>query len=397
MADIYLTRNDLISAGISEQEIDEKTSDGTWPILIPLSAVEKRIHPAFGGAGPDDRPILIHKPLSLTTCIDLRSQGKYKSVTYVLRTLIPQFRFITRRRNEGQASEYLTNILNPLNRSISYRIGSIDRAGYLPRIGDTHGHPDHAVAVFSLHNALTQRDRGMEIPLSSLLGGDLSGNIVVIGGPNATRYTRIAWDLRGSPSSPFKLERSKSAILPLRWWGFSDAEQLRDEPFAAWIIDGIGPVVRPNWPLVDRENPKSANIPASQLGSRIQVGDKVGYELVDNYLLITKVPNFFNPSFESEIGLGRKRWSWLLVVEGLHGIGSKAIELLLTKSSKALEAALLKLGDAQYFQLLFKAFGNINGRRFTTIEFVDADISLSKVNDADYVKMHKDAQKRLCE
>jgi hypothetical protein len=75
--------------------------------------------------------------------------------------------------------------------------------------------------------------------------------------------------------------------------------------------------------------------------------------LASDYLIVTRLPNFLSPDFDEA---KPDEWSYLLVIGGGHGFGTRAIELLLRPDNMSiLEALAEQLRNEQVFQILFEA------------------------------------------
>lgn len=195
-----------------------------------------------------------------------------------------------------------------------------------------------------------------------------SGDVILLGGPNSTPWTRIAWEFEGK--TDYAQRRRPNALLPLKYFGISDpadpllnlteGQTLED---VGWHMEGVGPVAASNWPLVrvDTRTREHVPMPPSFDAARIvhardrQGNPKPVPQITQNHLLVTRVPNFPAEDFEQVLhNPDREAWPYLVVFEANHGIGTRALELLL--QSQAYDD-LLKLhdtlGTVTAFQALF--------------------------------------------
>src|SRR4030095_3540145 len=90
---------------------------------------------------------------------------------------------------------------------------------------------------------------------------------------------------------------------------------------------------------------------------------------------VTRLPNFLSSEYKEDNGSQPATWGRLVVIQGTHGIGTRAIELLLTNKGKApLLAMKAQLSNAPAFQSHFKVSTPEQApdgfHRFTEIEHV---------------------------
>lgn len=75
----------------------------------------------------------------------------------------------------------------------------------------------------------------------------------------------------------------------------------------------------------------------------------------DDFLLVTRLPNFLSPDFENLLQLDPSQWPQILVFQGIHGIGTRAAELLLGASGlHALHSINTGRDKTPAFQALFR-------------------------------------------
>jgi len=242
------------------------------------------------------------------------------------------------------------------------------------------------------------------VPSNLRIGIDPRGDLVLIGGPVSTVLTQIAWEYSGPEGRA--LRRPENPIVPLRWYGVSDAKDAsiaRDFPIS-WKMEGageVGPTV--NWPFEDTITGMRIR---PEPGEMVTVRVQKAYVPKDNYLLITRLPNFLSPDFGELLSLDPSVWPHLLVFEGSHGIGTRAAELLVSSVGlKALQEAERELRGATEFQVLFRVTGfdlglnDLTGEsfhKFHQIELLDDGVwPLDFLDDNIYRRAHEYANDAL--
>lgn len=137
---------------------------------------------------------------------------------------------------------------------------------------------------------------------------DLDSNIVLIGSPESEPMTRLVFGYESAGASGYAYANG-TIRLPYRWnehiSGASHALCLQRRP-------GGGIAIRPNWPLV------ASLTGGCERSTWPYISN--GF-LSEDYLLITRVPNFLS---ERALTSGKT----ILSVAGLHGVGTRAVELL---------------------------------------------------------------------
>jgi hypothetical protein len=182
-------------------------------------------------------------------------------------------------------------------------------------------------------------------------------DMVIVGGPNSSLWTSIAWEFEGPNNDT--LRRNPDPIIPLTYYGISDREGLER---VGYLLDGEMPVATSNWPFVctDERRPVPPLItPEYSAKEFLRVEHSGRVEMVpivlDNYLLATRIPNFLAPNFEQIMQTSsREDWPYILVFEGTHGVGTRGVELLLTvKGLDVLDKLRISLNGANSFQAMF--------------------------------------------
>lgn len=190
---------------------------------------------------------------------------------------------------------------------------------------------------------------------------DWRGDLFVIGGPNSTKETMIAWEFEGSDDQHLTRpeERGDQPIIPLRWYGVSDATRAVQlgAPRVAYKIPESGARVTLGWPFVEVRDGRIVRpwVPRPS-PEALHISDQ-RYPVPDNnYLCITRMPNILSPQFPQALAEQRLQdVPYLLVIDGSNGIGTRASELLTdSRGLPILEEAATRLGGSTEFQLLFE-------------------------------------------
>lgn len=236
-------------------------------------------------------------------------------------------------------------------------------------------HPYNQMSGTLLQTALGLRRRN-EAFLNAPYGvpRNFEGDLFVFGGPNSTLETAVAWGFVGENHR--ELVRESDPAIPLRWWGISaeaDIEPRNSAPVTYGM--GLGRMARTrNWPMWDAKD--RAPRPAPTRGESREVEGETSYLPADNYLLITRLPNFIDPNF---LQYAADTVPQLLVIEGTHGPGTLAAELLTRRAGlgalQELNEELRHQDATEAFQALFKVYDpapTSNGfHRFRRIMLLD--------------------------
>jgi hypothetical protein len=216
-------------------------------------------------------------------------------------------------------------------------------------------HPDNEAAFLRLATALGVDFRAghAEPSLNMVRNGD----VFLVGGPKSTGLTRVAWEFEGDDEA--RLTRPAEPILKqLRWYGVSDESDIHDTRIG-WRLESVGPVAAANWPLVDTKTKKRYRGANPSRNSIITASGEEVFEPKDNWLIVTRLPNFL-ADLRSLPNLDLRSpdtWPGLLVFEGAHGLGTRAAELLLETQGQMLieqaEHELRRFGMEAY-QLRFE-------------------------------------------
>ncbi|MDO8649665.1 MAG: hypothetical protein Q7R81_07880 [Candidatus Peregrinibacteria bacterium] len=277
-------------------------------------------------------------------------------------------------------------------------------------------HPDNFAAHLSLVNTLT-RAGGFPQERVQFLGGKgidrerLRGNMFVLGGGNSTPEMKVLFELEGEGE---EVRRAADATIPLAYCGVSDkriVEERGPQEGQAVIVSRYlqgkeDPIAGYNWPVENLSTGKMLWPRASATDSLAvkRPGDehtRLYPTFNTDGLIVTKMPNFLDPSFAQKMEESPDKWPYVVAFEGLHGIATRGVGVL---SSLQGMQALVKLyemrrghEDAQAFQAIFELTGierNAQGfHEATGVQFREgAPLSSDPVV---YAKAFTKAQERL--
>jgi hypothetical protein len=167
--------------------------------------------------------------------------------------------------------------------------------------------------------------------------------------------------------------------------------------YVGYSMEHVGAVEDQIWPLVDSQtaSPEVQTIPSED---SVSVNGRHLAVPYNNYLIVSRLPNFLDPRFPDLVRAHRAT-PHLTVFEGANGIGTRAVDLLLSAAGlRSLEDAADKLDGARNFQLLFEVYGPSSFpfglHRFTRIRFVAAH-DLSDVDTTAWQEAHRYARARI--
>lgn len=301
-------------------------------------------------------------------------------------------KYLNEKAEEAEAKSLFGEIFGRLSPTPSTSIGKM----YPSETGYQY-HPDNLAAGSVLIEPLQLLDFAQGVEATDwAMAVELGRDFVVIGGANSTPASMIAWEFEGPNDR--ELTRRPSPFIPLRYYGISDVTDpavAQDVPIA-WRLEGQGFVSSANWHLVDTEREEGNNRIRVQPGIRVALETGDAYLPRDNFLVVTRLPNFLSPEFGD---LDPSLWPQLLVFEGMHGPGTRAVELLLSAAGlEALRSAKTHLGPTTAYQLLFRATDldiTTGGfHKFHAIELMDV-VSLDKIGINRYQKAHRYAKNRI--
>ncbi|WP_448623564.1 hypothetical protein [Geodermatophilus sp. URMC 64] len=270
-----------------------------------------------------------------------------------------------------------------------------------PKFKDTlhNFHPDNWAAACALGSPLgyphsvdyVTREHGTV---------SLEGNVALFGGCTSTDETTIAFEFEGPNDRT--LRRPVKPLIPLRWCELGDVNDpaVADTGPVAYNYEGVGPRRTAAWPVVelDMQSGKATHYYIPRLSREsVDVQEQSLPLPSDNYLYITRLPNFLDENFDPD---RRDNWRHMLLFSGSNGIGTRAAELLITSGGlDQLEEASRSLGGSREFQILLRAHQPVeeNGgyHRFTRLEFIGAQPLDNLVSIENYRSAYERAQQRL--
>lgn len=263
-------------------------------------------------------------------------------------------------------------------------------------------HPDNFAAGAALLDPLGYRTADGR--RQGVLDAARRDELTMIGGTNSNITTMIAWEASGPDIDHLSRpeERGETALIPLRWFGSSDREsdEVLQNRRVGWQMEGQGFVSTVNWLL--RDTVTGASTGAQSAGTSVKdKNDNWTLPLTTNHLLLTRLPNFLHPDF---LSFDRENWPYMMFFQGMHGLGTRAVELLLTgEGLPALQAAQRAVQGHTAYQLLFEV-GDVrrlnDGRGGELdvchgIHLVDHYIIDERVHAVTYGNAHESAQARL--
>lgn len=273
---------------------------------------------------------------------------------------------------------------------------SLGRDTYPSRTGY---HVDNLAAGMSLGGALGLFDPIEQIVKDRPFDAPPDGDLILIGGPNSTPWTSIAWEFEGPDDH--SLRRRSDPIIPLMYYGISDSAGLER---VGWDMQNQGPRASYNWPFVCTDPSRPWRLLTPEYGPDTVTVDRGGeVEVVPvlrtNYLLVTRLPNFLAPNFEQIVASSPPEdWPHLTVFEGNHGVGTRGVELLIAvEGLRPLELLSGRLEGAPTFQAVFllgdiqRAAGGFH--KPYSIELLDA--APLRLKDSVYLAAHRYASRRL--
>lgn len=172
---------------------------------------------------------------------------------------------------------------------------------------------------------------------------DLNAGMVLIGSPEAEALTRLVFGYRKLPGSAGVEHLGDVVDLPFCWR--EDARLV--EAQCSRFVPGRGLVTRPNWPIVDNTGARAKLLWPTLSND--------GY-LTSDFLLITRVPNFLTIEAQQS---GRS----IVSVAGTHGVGTRAVGVLLRDRTVLREIARKVPPGTEAFQILVEACSIVHNTR----------------------------------
>ncbi len=267
----------------------------------------------------------------------------------------------------GSTQDMLRELLKIHDGSLSVSLGELGRDGNFS--------PDNVAGGTSIYAGMTGTEYVHRLPESGeemLINS--SGNLLMAGGPVGSIESRIAFEFTGPENN--RMER-KTAIIPLRWYGLANHldPRVAEQRKLFYLGEDGEPREAFNWPLVDLK--QRNNYISAKGGARAT--EKADW-MEDNYLTVTRIPNFLSESAEELIrkAVPPSEWPHFVMLDGRNGIGTRGAALLASSAGQdALRKAtdhISKLGSSSY-QVIFHLTNLDKERRseFKRIEYYDHD------------------------
>jgi excisionase family DNA binding protein len=267
------------------------------------------------------------------------------------------------------------------------------------RTYDEGTHPDNLAAgdvlspIFGMHD-----QKGKQSPESRQPVESPEGDFVLIGGPTSTHLTRVAWEFEGTNLR--QLDRPLEPIIPFRFYGISNEQDSRiPRERVGWHLEGVGPVSTVPWPYIDTTGGIDSLIPKLDKKFKVNGGD--AYLPRNNYLLVTKLPNFLSARRQGD----PITWPKMVVFEGNNGLGTRGAELLLQheglRALEHLDTTLKKKGatGASAFQAIFEVSDieetHDKFHRFRNIELLEESIHRLDISKQTYERAYMKLKDRI--
>lgn len=195
-------------------------------------------------------------------------------------------------------------------------------------------HPDNRRALLAAvgEEYLLAESLGT-VELQTRVGAQLDDNLVLIGSPTSEGISRLVFGYTSAPDVEDSLILDTAPVdLPYRM--ILDLEHVPRTALAHRYVENIGMTTRPNWRI---ESDAGTFIPELNDGW-----------LRTDYLLITRLRNFLTPD-------GFARGHTVVSIAGTHGVGTRALSLLLNDNTLLREiGSVTRERDCPSFQALFR-------------------------------------------
>ncbi len=249
------------------------------------------------------------------------SKGGAEAANWLVRGLL-------QRRALGQSAQKARELLGIGNSDLTYRIGALH-----PDLIHGTVHPDDEAALISVAGpAVEAARRAGTFKVVASIALSLNDSLLLIGSPESEAITRLMLGY-SSRSDGAGMSRWTQPPVDVPYSFLEDSTVVTAT--SSRFAPGRGLQTRPNWPIV-------ANLNRSEQ-LLFPTVDKLGL-MSSDYLLITRMRNFLTTNAYQS---GRT----LTSIAGSHGIGTRAIQLLMRdKKSLALIHRLIGRSDA--FQIL---------------------------------------------
>lgn len=223
-------------------------------------------------------------------------------------------------------------------------------------------HPSNVAAGDTILGAFEQHFEVYRASDDEIMNFGFDRDLILVGGSNTTLLTRVLLEFAGS--DPYQLTRDPSPSMYVKYYFAADVTQESQhvsyilqgttDPFAHWTR---------NWHLrrssrADYRGPTQSALCPTQ----IVINRELLWLLVPEwtFLLITRLPNFLSDRcISGDLQDSAASWPYVLIIDGCHGIGTVAVELLLRDDFAVtvhqIRKKLQSLGNPSAYQVLLKA------------------------------------------
>jgi hypothetical protein len=239
-------------------------------------------------------------------------------------------------------------------------------------------HPDNLSALdttafraygIDVHSACNVEDR---------LTAGIDNNLVLIGSAAAEGLSRIVFGYEPTRDDDSLILSAPPVDLPFKQ--VLDRSRISEDAEAKRFVLGYGLTRRPNWRIESSSRPYVPQL------------DNDGWLMTD-YLLVTRMRNFLSDrAFDSG--------QFIVSIGGTHGLGTRAVELLLDDDSLLRQLYVTTKGDPEVsYQALYRIAGiqhnQRKGSRGRKIELVDDGLQLLDDTPSRWDEARRIARHRL--
>ncbi|MDR3571039.1 MAG: hypothetical protein P4L81_02475 [Candidatus Pacebacteria bacterium] len=256
------------------------------------------------------------------------------------------------RAKESRNEERDRNELVEIGRTILFEKSR--RQFGVPTMNNPFGPPNEGISIPSSEAAASIVSRlhmkESELEIAPDLRTELvDGSAVLLGGPVGNGHSRHILGVRGASPLLSLIYPYEKSLLPIRF----DTETPQYEGDLLNYAYGAG--ARPRWHLIVETKNGTYRQKAAVDGNQNQLND---------YMVITSLPNIYSDNFGDR----------LVVVSGLHGIGTRAINIL--------------LGDLPILDRLFKKTHSIVGGWQALFEIKRIDLTTNQPIEISFNEDH---------
>ncbi len=244
-------------------------------------------------------------------------------------------KFVDEYWEEGSGDPYETDLIHKL-------FGNVEEDfRFVPGISHyrypNKPHPDDREAMASLGRLGAEIATKFELVNEVLAPKNVQGNLICLGSPVSNYLSRVAMNYRyvtESDKSQGLVSDEKGRLFYLPYEFSLDAKELLKNGVSIRNLQGGRGDEIPNWSIRDCKT------------GEYLVSDIEGGNLLSDYLLITVLPNIYDPS-------AYEKHQKLIIIGGSHGVGTKAIDLVF-KNRNVLLSLLRQKENAEYWQAIIK-------------------------------------------